>query len=284
MKQPEKFHMYIRGIILLGFGMLLFKLLVTGNIENFIAPKMMKFVYFTFFISVLLGSVQIWRSAEQTSCSCTCALHNYPKTAARSLVYYSLFVLPIISAFLFSDITIDGKVAAKRGVTLAGEQQGKIADNSLESLLSDEDEAPSPQLQEPPEGYYEKLERRLQSSDKINVTEDEYISIMEVIGRDVEGFKGKQITFTGFVHREEDLGKEKIVLARYGITCCVADASVLGMLATGAETASLQEGEWVEVTGTLDKTIYIDTLLPIVQIQKLKKVEAPKTPYLYQKF
>ena len=39
-KEEQKvYHRYIRGIILIGLAMLLFKLLVTGNIYNFIAPK-----------------------------------------------------------------------------------------------------------------------------------------------------------------------------------------------------------------------------------------------------
>ena len=38
-EEQKAYHRYIRGIILIGLAMLLFKLLVTGNIYNFIAPK-----------------------------------------------------------------------------------------------------------------------------------------------------------------------------------------------------------------------------------------------------
>lgn len=64
-KNKKEFHTYIRGIILLGFAMLLFKLLVTGNMEHFIAPKMIKFMYFAFISSLVLGCLQVWGSGEE---------------------------------------------------------------------------------------------------------------------------------------------------------------------------------------------------------------------------
>lgn len=35
------FQKYIRGIILVGFTLLLFKLVISGDITNFIAPRML---------------------------------------------------------------------------------------------------------------------------------------------------------------------------------------------------------------------------------------------------
>ena len=44
------FHHLIRGIILIGFMLLLFKLLITNYISLLIAPKMIRFIYFTLFV------------------------------------------------------------------------------------------------------------------------------------------------------------------------------------------------------------------------------------------
>jgi uncharacterized repeat protein (TIGR03943 family) len=274
----ESFHMYIRGIILIGFTMLLFKLLVTGNIQNFIAPRMIHFVYITLFICLLLGIVQIWRSGTKTTASCSCGEeHEIPNTTG-SLLLYSLFIIPIVTGFLFSDSIIDGSVAAKRGINF-GRQQDLNG-----QLLTDGEENPNQLVQEPPKGYFEKLERELQSLNTIVVDDERYISIMDVIGKDVTGFKGKAITLTGFIHREENMEKDTAVIARFGITCCVADASVFGMLATGKDVASLTDDTWVRVTGTLDETMYIDALFPIVKVTNIEKIPEPKMPYVYQNF
>ncbi|MGB8461698.1 MAG: DUF1980 domain-containing protein, partial [Priestia megaterium] len=40
-KIDQQFIIYIRGILLIGFSLLMFKLILTGKIIQFIAPKMM---------------------------------------------------------------------------------------------------------------------------------------------------------------------------------------------------------------------------------------------------
>ena len=285
MSEQESFHQYIRGLLLIGFGMLLFKLLMTGHIENFIAPKMRGFTYFTLIVSFALGVFQVWSHPKQQSCDC--GHHHEEQTRFGKGLIYALFLFPIVSGFLFSNAALDGSVAAKRGVTLAGttsSQQPAGGNDAVSSLLTDAEENPQLLPQTAPPGYYEKLEKKLLSQQHITVNDADYMSVMDVIGKDVMGFKGKGITFIGFVHREPDLDQNTIILARYGITCCTADASVLGMMATGQNVSSLEQGDWVQITGTLGDTIYIDTLLPIVSIQSVKKISAPETPYVYQQF
>lgn len=58
------FHHLIRGIILIGFMLLLFKLLLTGNITLLIAPKMIRFIYFTLFVLLILGVLLIIRGTS----------------------------------------------------------------------------------------------------------------------------------------------------------------------------------------------------------------------------
>ena len=66
-EEQKAYHRYIRGIILIGLAMLLFKLLVTGNIYNFIAPKMIKFTYIAFVVILIFGIVQVWGDGRENS-------------------------------------------------------------------------------------------------------------------------------------------------------------------------------------------------------------------------
>ena len=99
-KEQKAYHRYIRGIILIGLAMLLFKLFVTGNIYNFIAPKMIKFTYIAFVVILLLGSLQVWgdEREEQDDCNC-CVHHRELKLGVKRYFVYVLFVVLIISAF-----------------------------------------------------------------------------------------------------------------------------------------------------------------------------------------
>ncbi|MBO1578552.1 TIGR03943 family protein [Bacillus sp. XF8] len=287
--EQRKFHSYIRGIILIGFAMLLFKLLVTGNIDHFIAPKMIKFTYVAFAVSLLLGCLQVWKNGEekQNACHC-CEHHTAPKSKMGVFLLYSLFLIPIVSAFLFSNVTIDGSLASNRGMNQSAQAksveqkvpQTKQVSSDWRELLVDKEEEPIQNLPSS-EQSPEELERNIIKQKTIQVDDKNYIQTMNIIGQDVLGFKGKQITFTGFTYNDKEVKGDKTVVARYGITCCVADASVWGMIVSGNEISTFSEETWVKVTGILDETTYKGTLFPLVKVSKVEKVEKPKNPYVY---
>lgn len=316
------FHIYLRGIILLGFTLLFFKLLVTGNITNFIAPRMMPFMYFAGATLFLLGIVQIWRSGSKNKeeLVCNCGFdHGDSSTPIQSIVIYSMFVLPIVTGFMFPDNILDSSIIEKRGFTnskqiveerqQAGafegtpEAEGEDSTSRAEEYLKDPEKymdesgeqsideklADAPlehpegfEVQAPPEGYYEELKAELLTQDTIVVEDDRYIPIMNIIDMNPEEFVGKKIEMVGFVFREKDFTSDQFVVARFGLSCCVADASVYGTLSTLAEASELENDQWVKVKGTLTVTEYNGWNLPYVEVESLEKVEQPKTPYIYE--
>ena len=49
---------------------------------------------------------------KQHDCNC-CKHHTTSKSGIKSFFVYVLFVVPIVSAFLFGSVTIDGSLAGK---------------------------------------------------------------------------------------------------------------------------------------------------------------------------
>ncbi|KFN03946.1 TIGR03943 family protein [Bacillus clarus] len=288
-EKKKAYHRYIRGIILIGLAMLLFKLLVTGNIDHFIAPKMIKFTYVAFAMFLFLGCLQVWSSNEkkQKDCEC-CGHHNISTSRGRTFLLYALFVIPIISAFLFSNVTIDGSLASKRGMNQSAQaksMEGKAApqrqvSSDRRELLVDQEEEPIQNLPAS-EQSEEELAKNILGQRKIQVEDKNYIQTMNIIGQDVLGFKGKEITFSGFIYNDKEVKGDKVVVARYGITCCIADASVWGLIVSGQDIKKLSEEMWVKVTGVLDETTYKGTLFPLVKVKKVEKIKKPKEPYVY---
>ncbi|MEI4830632.1 TIGR03943 family protein [Bacillus sp. FJAT-53711] len=296
MEEQEKkgFHIYIRGIILIGFAMLLFKLLITGHIDNFIAPRMVKLTYIATIVSLLLGCLQVWRSGNEKSKACHCCEgHVLPKTKIGTCFFYGLFLIPIISAFLFSSVSLDGSVAAKRGMNQSTQTKPQKENDDWKRLLVDGEEpqtanVPSSQVssqvssQASSQAPSEDLEKNLLEKKSIQINDKNYMDAMDIISRDVIGFKGKEINFSGFVYRDTDVKGAQVVVARYGITCCIADATVYGMIVSGEGITKLQNETWVTITGTLDETTYRGALFPLVKANKVEKIEAPKQPYVYE--
>ncbi|MEH7266330.1 DUF1980 domain-containing protein, partial [Priestia megaterium] len=118
-KIDQQFVVYIRGILLIGFSLLMFKLILTGKIVQYIAPKMMPFILFSSGTFFLLGIIQIWRSSVNKDLTCECSHDHMEKGKIRTTFIYSLFLLPIMSGFLFSNHTLDSSVAVKRGLSFS---------------------------------------------------------------------------------------------------------------------------------------------------------------------
>ncbi|WP_242300605.1 TIGR03943 family protein [Bacillus cereus group sp. BfR-BA-01494] len=286
-EEQKAYHRYIRGIILIGLAMLLFKLLVTGNIYNFIAPKMIKFTYIAFVVILIFGIVQVWGDGREKQHDYNCCKHHTTsKSGIKSFFVYVLFVVPIVSAFLFGSVTIDGSLAGKRGMNQSvqarslerNEKEGKQVKFDEREVLVDSEETSNLATTYKTE---EQVVKSMLGQRKLQVKDKDYVQTMNVIGQNVNWFKGKEITFLGFIYKDKDVMGNKAVVARYGITCCIADASVWGMIVTGKNIEKIPEETWVKITGLLDETTYKGTVFPLVKVNKIEKINKPTDPYVY---
>ena len=60
---------------------------------------------------------------------------------------------------------------------------------------------------------------------------------------------GEEVTLEGFVWREPGLAADEILLTRYVVTCCVADATSAQVRVVNVPPGRFQPDDWVQVTG-----------------------------------
>jgi putative membrane protein len=287
------FHYLLRGIILIGFMLLLFKLLLTNNISLLIAPKMLRFIYFTVFVLLILGVLLIIRGTmgQKHSYHCDCdGEHSYPSSISKSLFLYLLFIIPITTGFLFSSNVLGSSVAMNRTINLGaspadaqiknGNNKTKSNSPSDNSKINSTSNVLNGQPEPLTQAEYSKLKEKLAQTKHINITDDLYVPMMNIIQENLPNMIGKTVTTKGFVYREKDFMQNQIIVARFGITCCAADASVFGMLSTG-NVSALQKDNWVEVTGTIEETQYDGSTIPMIKITQLSKIDIPQQPYVF---
>ncbi|WP_395947843.1 TIGR03943 family putative permease subunit [Bacillus sp. X1(2014)] len=282
---------------MIGFMLLLFKLLLTNNISLLIAPKMIRFIYFTLFICLILGVLLIFRgtSGKNHSYHCDCdGDHNYPSSFGKSVFLYLLFIIPITTGFLFSNNVLGSSVAMNRTIKLGASSQPSkqnITLNNSPKLPSSSntnktntstntqnvlDNQPEPLTQKD----YDALKNKILKASIINIDDNQYVNIMNIIQDNLNVMIGKTVTTKGFVYREKEFMQNQIIVARFGITCCVADASVYGMMAKG-EVAALSKDKWVQVTGKIEQTQFNGETIPVIKIDQLSKITAPQQPYVF---
>ncbi|AZV42692.1 TIGR03943 family putative permease subunit [Peribacillus asahii] len=292
------YHHLIRGIVLIGLALLVFKLLVTNHIAFFIAPQMVRFIYFSFIVLLILSIILILRgTSEKNHYSCHCdGEHTYPTSSFKSIMLYGLFILPITTGFLFSDNVLDSSVAMNRPITLVSPSQNnntiRAAQNSTDTITVSDRNAnqaksisdnsnPSSAQQEPlSEKEYSSLQNQLEATNHIKMNDEYYVPIINILSEDLSNMIGKTITTKGFVYREQNFFQDEIVIARFSIVCCVADSSVYGIMAKG-NVAHLPKDQWIQVTGKIDQVKYDGLTVPIIKIKKLSKIPVPENPYVY---
>jgi putative membrane protein len=301
-EQDFSFHHLIRGIILIGLTLLLFKLLLTNNISLLIAPKMIKFVYFTFIVLFILGVLLIIRGTSNQKhpnhCECD-GEHSYPTSFFKGLFLYLLFIIPIATGFLFSNNVLDSSVAMNRPIQLGASSldtnQYKVVKTSTNKKSEKTVSTTKPSTNsstkktknvldyqpEPlTESEFSKLTTKLLMTKNITISDNLYVPMMNAIQDNLSKMIGKTVTTKGFVYREKNFFQDQIIVARFGITCCVADASVYGFMAKG-NVAALPKDKWVQVTGTIAQTQYEGSTIPIIKIKQISKISAPQQPYVF---
>ena len=96
----------------------------------------------------------------------------------------------------------------------------------------------------------------------------------------LDTYIGQKISFTGYVYRVPDLKSNEFILARDMIINSKNQTIVVGFLCEYNKATELEEGLWVNISGTIEKGNYYGDI-PILKIDSLEKVEKPNNQYVY---
>ena len=87
---------------------------------------------------------------------------------------------------------------------------------------------------------------------------------------------GSEVDFVGFVARNADTPADELLLTRYVITCCAADATVAQVRVVNVTPGLFDQEDWVEVKGI----IYPIGRQVIVVASSIEEAPRPDRPYL----
>lgn len=94
-------------------------------------------------------------------------------------------------------------------------------------------------------------------------------------------FNGEPVTVIGFIYREPSFTDDQFMVARYTMSCCVADAFAVGMPVAFDGAADFETGTWVEITGYLQAQDFDGDFMPVIVPEAVTETDIPETPYLY---
>lgn len=298
------FQQAVRAFILLAFSVMLFKLHFTGEMTKFINPKyegLSQSASVLFLILFIIQTTRVWTVKENSQhhhCHHDAHDHNCSHDhgdspfSTKKLIAYLVIVFPLITGFLLPSKILDASIADKKG-GLA------VLSNQRAEKKQEEEAVPNNKQQEDPvinedrvdlsriednvytNEQYEQLIQQLEQSSTIEMNDHVFSTYYEEMHMDLDKFKGREINLKGFVYKEDGLEKNQLVLARFLITHCVADAGIVGFISELPEASSIEVNTWIEAKGVLETTNYNGTKFLIIKITNWKVIDEPKEPYLY---
>lgn len=294
----------IRAAILLFFTVLIFKFHYTGEMTKLINPKyigLSQTASVLFLILFFIQLTRIWENKRahahhdhHLGCShdhnCD---HNHDHgdspITLKKVVSYGIIVFPLITGFALPAKVLDASIAEKKGGmdVITGKSESSSSAQSSDqgssqdlAQPSDNEVLPNP-YGEISQTEMDSLVQKLQQSNPIDMDDYVYYLNYEEISKDVSAFKGKKIELKGFVYKEEGFQSNQLVISRFLITHCVADASIIGFLTEFDDADTLEVDSWIEATGELDVSTYNGKELPLIKITNWKIINPPDEPYLY---
>ncbi|MEK5187881.1 TIGR03943 family protein [Enterococcus sp. FSL R5-0957] len=279
----------LRFLILSGYFELMMYLQVSGKLDQYINVHYRYLAILSMILSALLALVQLYlwvkngKAEEETHEHDHDHDHGLSKPYQRGIAYV-LLALPVIVGTLFPTVSLDTTIVEAKGFNFPVSKES-VGDPEMQTQYLKPDTSiyfnKSDYLDQMSE-----LKEKYGDKQSIEITDENYLEVMELIYNYPSEFIGKKISYEGFVYQTPNDSNADVFLFRFGIIHCVADSGVFGLLTHMPEGVTVKNDEWYKIEGTIQSDYYqpFKREIPSVVVTNAEKVAAPKNQYVYRSF
>ncbi|HGH4038717.1 TIGR03943 family protein [Enterococcus sp. C76] len=279
----------LRFLILSGYFELMMYLQVSGKLDQYINVHYRYLAILSMILSALLALVQLYlwvkngKAEEETHEYDHNHDHGLSKPYQRGIAYV-LLALPVIVGTLFPTVSLDTTIVEAKGFNFPVSKES-VGDPEMQTQYL----KPDTSIYFNKSDYLDQMnELKEKYGDKqtIEITDENYLEVMELIYNYPSEFIGKKISYEGFVYQTPNDSNADVFLFRFGIIHCVADSGVFGLLTHMPEGVTVKNDEWYKIEGTIQSDYYqpFKREIPSVVVTNAEKVAAPKNQYVYRSF
>lgn len=264
-----RFHYLLRVVILLAFALYIGHLVQQDALHYYVSPKLARLVKLCpipLFLMAFSLTIQALFGKGSVLCDCD---HRLPSSFYKSAAIYGLFILPLLLGFLLPDRALGSMAATKKGLTLS-------------SLPPETKNTAKFESSDPYHAELTELAKLLYAQPEIPVYSELFSETFGAIDMYKQQFEGKEISVSGFLHRNDNETPENtFAVGRYLVQCCTADAIPFGMLVDAGKLKSPPVDTWIEVRGKLHIVQYKGQEILQIRAASITPTEQPATPYIY---
>lgn len=250
---PNRMAHRLKALVLIGFAIYFTQKFVSGTLYYYISPRFGWLTILAVILLILLaGSYNMVGKDSQEHHHHDDHVHDHEGHSHGKFTWFALGIvaLPLILGVVIPSNPLDASAVATRGVTtnltVAAEDDGQVL-----GLVPSER----------------------------NVLD--WVRAMS-LNPDPASLNGQEANLVGFVYRDIQFTDDQMMVARFTLSCCVADATAIGVVVQSDVAAQFEQDTWVQVTGTFQQGTLDGNPIPVLVADTVEPVEEPLQPYLYQ--
>jgi putative membrane protein len=240
------FEILLKVFILLSFSFCFMATYTSGNIRNYLNPRLFPYVFFAG-LAFLLMAVNLLFSLFKH------------KTHKLNPIPYLLFLIPLILTLALpaQALTVDSThLSSMQIVGLPAKADPNLISNDWGSFKI--------------------------TNGTIILTDKNYMACYQELMNHPVQYKGRTVEFIGYVSKSESgLQKNEFIVGRDLMWCCAAELQLVGFLCSNNSSGSLPENSWVKVDGMLDVTTWQGKSTPIFVNPVMTQISKPAVEYIY---
>jgi putative membrane protein len=248
-------HRFLPSFILAGYGIFILSLFARNVMSLYINPV---YIFPTTLAGAVLVGLAVVGMTRRSEAACTdesCGCDSSCGCEAPPIRFrtYALLAVPLLLAFIFPPRALATFSANERGTQIAG----------LTTF-----HGPST------------VKRVSISVDTRSFTMQDWVGALSA-DPNPNDYLGKPVRISGIVvHNSASVPAGYIMVVRYFVTCCIADARPVGLIVRDTSRGALQDNQWVTVNGAMASANYQGQKVAVVQPSSLQQTKSAD-PYIY---
>lgn len=252
-------------LIILNYAVMMLFIVFSGLVSKFVHPRMIPYIITCAIILLVFCIIDIVSKKDITSV----------KFKKSDIIY----VFPIILMLFINNGDLSANTISNKGINIGKTQTQNVQNN--DASTKDNDDADDA-LKLAAEMDKDILDNKVVEVKNIEVNRVNYIETLMDMCDDLDSFVGSEISIDGFIFRDENMKSNEFVIGRLAISCCTADAQLLGYLCKyEGDCSKIIDNNWYNVKAKIETIVQDGMTYPYFNIEKIIKIDKPTDEYVY---
>jgi putative membrane protein len=246
-------RVFLPSFLLAGYGIFILSLFVRNVMTWYINPGYVWATTLAGAVLVAMGAVGFIHRPAATCGSCDAECRCGCGQPSPRLWTYALLSLPLVLALIFPPRGLAAFSANERGPQIAGV-------SAVRGVSA--------------------MHRVSLSVDTRSFSMQDWVGALSA-DPNPRDYQGKPVRVSGMVlHASASVPAGYIMVMRYLVTCCIADARPVGVIVKDSSHGALKDNQWVTVTGTMSSASDAGQQVTVVKPTTIVPIKSGN-PYIY---